>query len=296
MLGTWSTSITYAPSADIPKGATVEGSEVWRPGPGGFSVIEESHEQNPKGPIDGLGVAWWDAQDQGQRFLWCESTDANGCYVSKEVAKWNNGSLVWSEEQENSGKKRIYSETFTDITANSFTQLLQEGEPGQPLKTTVTIRAKRVAPETMSSDATSDDALRRAMAQRNAAMVAGDSAAVESLTAGDYIQTDISGYVQDKSTWLSEYFRPLAQLIKAGKFRWEVYEEKDVQVRIFGDTAVVTGSMNLKGTGAKPGGHTWVEAPGNTFGGTLRFTRVWINEGDQWRLAALQNNLVQPPK
>ena len=51
--------------------------------------------------------------------------------------------------------------------------------------------------------------------------------------------------------------------------------------------------MNLKGTGAKPSGHTWVESPETTFAGTLRFTRVWVNRGGGWRLAALQNSLMQ---
>jgi hypothetical protein len=50
------------------------------------------------------------------------------------------------------------------------------------------------------------------------------------------VQTDISGYVQNKSAWLNEYFRPLAALMKADKFRWDTYEEKDVQVRISGDS------------------------------------------------------------
>jgi len=124
-------------------------------------------------------------------------------------------------------------------------------------------------------------------------MLAGDSETVERLTADDYVQTDISGYVQDKGAWLNEYFRPLAALMRAGKFRWDSYEEKDVQVRMFDNTAVVIGSMNLKGTGAKPSGHTWVEWPGATFAGTLRFTRVWVNRDGTWRLAALQNALVQ---
>jgi ketosteroid isomerase-like protein len=132
-----------------------------------------------------------------------------------------------------------------------------------------------------------------AMDERHKAMIAGDTATVERLTADEYVQTDISGYVQDKSTWLNEYFRPLATLIKAGKFRWDTYEEKEVQIHMFGNTAVVTGSMALKGTGAKPSGHTLVESPETTFTGTLRFTRVWVKRDGSWRLAALQNALMQ---
>lgn len=294
MLGTWRTEAEYQPTSEMPRGGTALGTEIWRAGPGGLSVIEESREKNEKGDIAGLAVAWWDSKAQGQRFVWCDNGNPNGCWVSKEVAKWDRGSLIWTEEQEHSGKKRVYSEIFRDITPSSFTQVLQEGEPGEALKTTVTIRATKISGGAMYQTGASsvERDLGSAMAERHKAMLAGDTATVERLTADEYVQTDISGYVQDKSAWLNEYFRPLAALIKAGKFRWDTYEEKDVQTRTLGDTAFVIGIMALKGTGAKPSGHTWVESPEITFGGTLRFTRVWVNRDGSWKLVALQNALI----
>jgi hypothetical protein len=74
---------------------------------------------NAKGDIECLGVAWWDKQAQGQRFVWCENSNPDGCYVSREVAKWNGERLEWKEEQD----KRVYSEIFKDITPDSFTQV-----------------------------------------------------------------------------------------------------------------------------------------------------------------------------
>ena len=154
MLGKWSTQVKYAPTPEMPKGGAGEGTEIWRPGPGGFSIIEEYHERNEKGEVEGLGVAWWDAKAQGQRFVWCENTNPDGCYVSKEVAKWDGESLVWKEEQENAGKRRTYSESFRDITPSSFNQLLGEGEPGEALKTTVTIRATKLSETPMNGTTT----------------------------------------------------------------------------------------------------------------------------------------------
>jgi len=145
MLGTWSIQIKYAPTPELPKGGTGAGTEIWRPGPGGLSVIEEYHEKNEKGDVEGLGLAWWDSKAQGQRFVWCENSNPDGCYVSKEVARWDGTSLVWNEEQENAGKKRVYSEVFRDVSPTTFTQILGEGEPGEPLRTTVTIRATKQA-------------------------------------------------------------------------------------------------------------------------------------------------------
>ena len=134
MLGTWRTEAEYQPTPDMPRGAKAVGTEIWRLGPGGMSVIEESREKNAKGEYEGLGVAWWDSKAQGQRFLWCDTDKPDGCYVSKEVGKWNGTSLEWKEEQEHDGKRRMYSEVFRDITPTSFTQELGEAEPGRSTK------------------------------------------------------------------------------------------------------------------------------------------------------------------
>jgi len=50
MLGTWRTEAQYERTADMPDGGTAFGTEIWRPGPGGMSVIEEFSEQNAGGP------------------------------------------------------------------------------------------------------------------------------------------------------------------------------------------------------------------------------------------------------
>ena len=78
MLGTWHIKTEYAPTKDLPKGGTGEGTETWRAGPGGYSVIEEFQETGALGEISGLGTAWWDAGAQGQRFVWCDSTNSKG--------------------------------------------------------------------------------------------------------------------------------------------------------------------------------------------------------------------------
>src|SRR6201982_3826886 len=48
MLGTWSTQTTYAPSSEMPNGGAAGGIEVWRPGPGGMSVMKESRTKKQK--------------------------------------------------------------------------------------------------------------------------------------------------------------------------------------------------------------------------------------------------------
>ena len=57
MLGTWAIKVQYPPSPELPNGDIGQGTEIWRPGPGGRSVIEEYRERNSKGEVEGLGVA-----------------------------------------------------------------------------------------------------------------------------------------------------------------------------------------------------------------------------------------------
>jgi ketosteroid isomerase-like protein len=103
--------------------------------------------------------------------------------------------------------------------------------------------------------------------------------------------------VLTRSEWLASYFKPLAEMIRAGQFRWTVWEEIDVQTHSFGDTVVVTGKLKLEGEGATfVPGRDWVKSPGSRLGpATMSFTRVWIKRDGKWLLAAIHNAVPPPP-
>jgi ketosteroid isomerase-like protein len=148
------------------------------------------------------------------------------------------------------------------------------------------------------TDRSAEDDLRATIAELRTASVQGDTQKVVAFMTDDYLQTDISGLVQNKDTWLKNYFIPVAELIKAGKFRWETYDLKDVEMRIHGDTGIVVGALEAKGSGARFDieRHTWVADPNASFSGKLRFTRVYIRRDGKWLLAALQNAVpLSPP-
>jgi ketosteroid isomerase-like protein len=152
-------------------------------------------------------------------------------------------------------------------------------------------------PAVSQEEASAEAEIRSIMAQARQASVEGDSKKIASLIADEYLQTDISGHVQDKSTWLKQYFDPIAELIRAGKFRWELYERKDVQIHTFGNSAVVIGALEAKGTGARwmPQSQSWSADPNATFSGTLRFTHVYIKRDGKWLLVALHNAVPVSP-
>ncbi len=145
---------------------------------------------------------------------------------------------------------------------------------------------------------TSEAELRAVMAEGLKASLSGDEKTIAAMIADDYLQTDISGHVQDKTTWLKEYFVPVAELIRAGKFRWERYERKDLQFRFYGDSAVVMGKLEVKGVGAKWSlqQHTWVADPDASFSGTLCFTHIYVKRNGKWLLGALQNAVPVSPQ
>jgi ketosteroid isomerase-like protein len=147
------------------------------------------------------------------------------------------------------------------------------------------------------TDRSAEADLRATIAELRTANVEGDTQKVVSSMTDDYLQTDISGLVQNKDTWLKNYFIPVAELIKADKFRWETYDLKDVEIRIHGDTGIVVGALEAKASGARFDieRHTWVADPNASFSGKLRFTRVYIRRNGKGLLAALHNAVPMAP-
>ena len=177
------------------------------------------------------------------------------------------------------GSKVLSSNRYHLLAEGQLEVVSYSQSENGPIQKIGTLRGKRMAKSESFSGTDSKEAeVRALMAERRKASLEGDTEKIANSLADDYLQTDISGYVQDKTSWLNEYFKPLAELIKAGKFRWEVFEEKDLQIRAYGDAATVMGSLELKGAGARVDRdlHTWVVDAEAHPALTLRFTRVYI--------------------
>ena len=114
------------------------------------------------------------------------------------------------------------------------------------------------------------------------AFLAGDVETVKRMTAEDYLQTDVIGKVQDKSAWLAEYYMPIVERMKAGQFKWDVFERKDIQVRRYGNVAVLIGRSTFKGSD-------------DAKAGELRFTQVWVKRDGDWQRAVFHNAWLPKP-
>ena len=99
--------------------------------------------------------------------------------------------------------------------------------------------------------------LNRAMAERNAARVSD-------LLADDWILVSGAGKVKTKSDILAEIALP--------ELEFQEIDTRDVMVRVWGDTAVITGTL-----------HQRYRLRGKQTDVTLRYTDTWARTGESWR-------------
>ena len=107
---------------------------------------------------------------------------------------------------------------------------------------------------------------------RNEAILRGDSTALAAMTSDDYTFITIRGELRTK-----------AEIVKgfaSGSFKYDAREISDLNVRIYGDSAVVTGRATQKGTENH-----------KDYSGAYRFTRVYVRQRGQWITVALQTTL-----
>jgi hypothetical protein len=144
--GRWSISEKLEPSEATPNGGVGEGEEIWRPGPGGFTLLEEEHIRTPYGERFLLSLQWWDKSTNSFHGMLCNGSGPAGCNLesTKSVLNWDGKRYVIDMEFSSHDKKMMWHEVFTDFTATSFTQTGDIGEVGGPLKRSITIHATKI--------------------------------------------------------------------------------------------------------------------------------------------------------
>src|SRR3989442_8742674 len=85
-----------------------------------------------------------------------------------------------------------------------------------------------------------EDQIKKMEKDRAAAVVKGDVATLEKLTSEDYTFINANGQLSDKATTMNG--------IKTGNIKLTANEISDLKVRVYGNTAVVTGKSDAKGT------------------------------------------------
>ena len=99
------------------------------------------------------------------------------------------------------------------------------------------------------------------------ALVKSDTAALESIFADTYVDTDEHSHRTDKQGVLA--------VLKSGELKLESIKLSDMQVHLYGDAAVVTGSSSQAGN-----------FKGQPLAATIIFTDTFIRQNGKWRAVA----------
>jgi ketosteroid isomerase-like protein len=109
--------------------------------------------------------------------------------------------------------------------------------------------------------------------ERIQAQIGADALALDRTYAADFIGIGPSGTVRNKAEVISDF--------TSGKLKFTSITTDDVQVRIYGNTAVETGISIMDGRDKD-----------KTVPRDNRFTRVWVKEDGRWQLVANHYSLL----
>lgn len=111
------------------------------------------------------------------------------------------------------------------------------------------------------------------------AVVNEDLAFLEGVLHEDYVHTRPNGVVSDRTLFLDSVKRDEAQ----PNVNYDKLTATDITVRLYGDTAVLTGRSGIRADDAA-----------GTLKGETRWTRVFLRQRGTWKLVAFQATLVRP--
>ncbi len=111
--------------------------------------------------------------------------------------------------------------------------------------------------------------------ERNRAILSGDAATLDRMTADDYTFITLRGELRTKAEIVKGF--------QSGAFKYDSRTISELKVKVYGDTAVVTGRSTQKG-----------EENGKDYSGDYRFTRVYVKDKGQWLTVALQTTPIRP--
>ena len=136
-----------------------------------------------------------------------------------------------------------------------------------------------------TSQELSESTVKDAVERFGRAFVKADVKALSELLAKDYVHVNgNSGKVLSKNDWL-KWIATRPPLLKSRQLVIEKYEISDLEVRLFGGSAIVTGLVRSIG-----------KRNGADFETSIRFTNVWVIEDGALKRAAFHDSAVPPPK
>lgn len=125
-----------------------------------------------------------------------------------------------------------------------------------------------------SSSSTADQ-IKALQKQLNEALIKGDTSTLDRLYSDDYVSLSASSGNANK--------RQLLDAIRNGNTRFDSIENEDQQVRVYGDTAVATGTTKIRSHSKAKG----------DINGEQQYTRVWVKRNGRWQSVSFQSTPVE---
>ena len=116
--------------------------------------------------------------------------------------------------------------------------------------------------------------VRQAEKEWREAWVRGDAVALEGIHADDYISINYLGQVSTKEQVMAD--------VRAGAFKYESMEHRDVFMRVYGEVVIVNGRTVNKGHRQQ-----------RDVSGEFSYSRVYVRRGDRWQ--AVLSQYTRPP-
>jgi hypothetical protein len=132
----------------------------------------------------------------------------------------------------------------------------------------------QTADKTSSRNSRTEQELLKANQAYDEALVRGDAVALDRIYADEFVYTTFDGTVRDKTQQLS--------FTESGDLRLESGKSDDVKIRIYENTAVMTGRFTAKG-----------QFRGKNIDIRERYTAVWVRQDGRWLLVAEQGNEIK---
>lgn len=132
--------------------------------------------------------------------------------------------------------------------------------------------AGQCGPGKMVHSNPSVEAIKRLEVERNKALVAADIAAIDRLYSADYTSA-VGSTFRTKAEVLAD--------LKSGALKLEASSNDETNVRVYGNTAVVTGKTTSK-----------VTDHGVDTSGQAYFTRVYVKQMGRWQLVANHSSRI----
>ena len=135
------------------------------------------------------------------------------------------------------------------------------------------VLAQNSKPATSGQDAATVEQIKELEHDRIQAGIRKDISYVDAATADEYVQIDWDGKVLDKTATLAR--------IKSSNIQLQSNTLDEISVRVYGDTAVVTGLATRKGL-----------MDGKDISTGIRYTRVYTKRDERWQVVQFQQTRV----